>query len=771
MSSQATSLLPASAVIDRRQFLAAALVTGAVSALAGPLEAAPAPDAALDSLVARMTVAEKAGQLHMEAALSYRQAEPAVAQFNPFVPPVTPQQARAQFAEQLARIRAGGVGWIMTPMDVESMILGQKAAVQQSRLKIPVLFAADIIHSDRTVFPVPLAEAASFDPELARRTARACAVEASARGLDAAFAPMVDVGRDQRWGRVVEGAGEDVLLARLFAAARVAGFQGKLGAADSLLACVKHFAAYGAGESGLDYQGNALSERVLHEVYLPPFQAAFDAGALLVMAAFNTVDGVPATGNRHLLTEILRDQMGFGGAVISDFRSEEELIAHGQAEDGADAVRLALNAGCDVGMVSGLFPLHIPALVAQGAISLATLDRAVGRVLRVKQAAGLFADPFRRLDPARSRRPAPPAHRELAREAAIKSIVLLRNEGGLLPLRAGQRIALVGPFGPDVDNCHGPWSTFTPDAPPVSLEQGLRAALPDPALLTVVPGCAIDAALPGGIEAARAAAQNADVVILALGESQRMSGESSSRVDIVIPPAQQALAEAMAATGKPLVVVLRHGRALALKGAVREAPALLAGWFLGTETGHALAAVLLGQVSPSGRLPVTFPQATGQEPYYYARESSGRPASGAPDELFKSHFIGLSDAPLYPFGHGLTYGDVRYGPVQAARAGEGVVVSASVTNAGSRAVEEVAQCYLHDVASEVVQPVQKLVAFEKLALAPGETRTVRFAITPAMLAHLDQACRVVAGSGAFDFWIAPAARTGTPAHIDVGRPA
>lgn len=753
-------------MMNRRAFVISALVGGYLATIAGPADAAIAANGKIGDLLARMTVAEKAGQLHMEAALSGRRADPAVAMFNPFLGPTTPAQAKAQFEEQLARIRAGGVGSLMTPMDVESLLLAQRAAVDQSRLGIPLLIAADIIHSDRTVFPVPLAEAASFDPELARRTARACAMEATARGLDVTFAPMVDIGRDQRWGRVVEGSGEDVLLAMRFAAARVLGFQGDIGTATSMLACVKHFVAYGAPESGLDYQGTSLSDRVLAEVYMAPFKAAFDAGAVLAMASFNTVDGVPATGNRRLLTDLLRGRLGFTGAVLSDFEGEKELVAHGQAEDERDAVRLALSAGCDVGMVSGLFPKYIPELVASGRISMDVLDKAVRRVLHVKQIAGLFDQPFRRLDVRRSRRPAPVAHHALAREAAVKSIVLLRNDGNLLPLKkAGQRIALIGPFGADVANIHGPWSTFTPDRPPVSLAAGLREAMDDPSMLQVVEGCGIEAEIPGGIDAATAAAASADVVILAVGESQEMSGESSSRDAIVVPAPQVALATALARTGKPVVVVLRNGRALALNGAIRDAPALVVSWFLGTENGHALADILFGQAAPSARLPVTFPRSSGQEPFYYAREISGRPAGKDELERFKSHFLGLPDSPLYPFGHGLTYGDISYGPTTITKGPDGFIATVEVSNAGRMDAVETVQLYVHQIASYVVQPRRKMIDFRKVTIAAGRTEVVRFIFGVDHLTHLGQDMQPVAGTGDFLVWLAGSATTGVPVRF------
>ncbi len=757
--------------IDRRRFLMAAAAAGMVAALAGEAEAEPTSDVVLDDLVGRMTLQEKAGQLHMEGALSPRMGEPDFAKMNPFFPPTTEAAAKAAYAAQLERVRAGNIGTLMTPMDLDSVTTMQRTAVDRSRLKIPLMFGTDIIHGRLTVFPVPVAEAASFEPELARRTARACAIEATASGLDLTFAPMVDIARDQRWGRVVEGAGEDVLLGRLFAAARVRGFQGdRRGGADSLLACPKHFAAYGAAESGLDYAGNSISERMLHEVYLPPFKAAFDAGAILTMASFNTIDGVPSTGNRHLLTDILRGELGFQGAVISDYESEKELVNHGFAADDRDAARLALEAGCDIGMVSGIFPRYLPGLVRSGALQMEVLDRAVRRVLFVKKEAGLFEDPFRRIDKRRYAVPAPAAHRALAREAAHKSVVLLKNEGDLLPLpKTGQRVALIGPFGADQANLDGPWSPLVPERPAIPLAAGIQAAMADPALLTVVAGSGADAPIPGGVEAAVAAAQAADVVILAIGETTEMSGESASRTDIIIPGAQQALAEAVAATAKPMIVVLRNGRALALTGAVRDARAILVGWFLGTETGPALADILFGDASPSGRLPMTWPIATGQEPYYYARESSGRAAERGSTAKFKSHFLGMADAPLYPFGHGLSYAPVAYGPTRCSTPNltfsGALTVTANVSNLGKRPVEEVVQLYVHDRVASIVQPVRRLIAFRKIVLAPGETHSIDFPLTAADLRHLGHDLRPSVEKSDFDVWIAPSAAAGEPARF------
>ncbi len=758
--------------LDRRRFLISSAIVGAVTALASsPVLASIAGSDKIEQLLKRMTLEEKAGQLHLEPVLSTRMADSDFAKQNPWMPPTTLEKTLAEIKIQLDKVRKGNIGMLTTPMDLDSLINAQKVAVNESRLGIPLMFGADLIHGFRTVFPVPIAEAASFEPELARRTARAVAVEGSAAGHDMTYAPMVDIARDQRWGRVVEGAGEDVLLGSLFAAARVRGFQGdKLGDSDSMLAVVKHFAAYGAAESGLDYAGAPITERILREVYLPPFQAAFDAGAILTMASFNTIDGVPASGNHYLLSTILRDEMGFKGAVMSDYESERELVAHGFASDDRDAARLALSAGCDIGMVSGIFPKYLPELVRSGELNEALVDEAVRRVLYVKQQAGLFDDPFIRLNKARYQAPLPKAHRELARESAVKSIVMLKNEQALLPLpKSGKKIALIGPFGADTQNLNGAWSPFSAEAPSVPLDVAFRQALSDPGLLHVVAGSDIEAPIAGGIEAAVNAAKTADVVVLALGESEKMTGESTSRTNIRLPEAQMALAEAVAAIGKPVVVLLRNGRALALEGAVRDAPSILLTWYLGTEMGNAVADVVFGDVSPSGRLPMSFPIASGQQPYYYARENSGRPALNGSTGMFKSHFTGIPDEALYAFGHGLSYGEVSYGETLCSadtlsKTGQ-ITVSTQITNQGNRAVEEVVQLYIHDRTASVVQPRRKLVDFRKVRLAAGETLTLSFPLGADKLGFIDQHGKPMLESGVFDVWLAPSASAGQGARF------
>jgi beta-glucosidase len=651
----------------------------------------------------------------------------------------------------------------------------QTAAAKESRMKIPLIFAADIIHGHRTIFPVPLAEVASFEPDLARRTAEAAAFEASGAGIDWTFSPMVDVARDQRWGRGVEGGGEDPYLGSLFAAARVRGFQGAdLKSNEHLLSCIKHFAAYGAAESGLDYNVVDISDRRLREVYLKTYKAGFDAGALSAMASFNEINGVPSTGNHWLMTDLLRGEWGFQGFVVSDYTGDEEMIAAGYAKDGRDAARLAFLAGVDMSMQSGLYRQHLPSLVRSGEVPQAKLDESVRRVLALKAMLGLFDDPFRRIDLKReAARSMLPQTRALAREAGRKAIVLLKNEGDLLPLpRSGKRIALIGPFAAGAHDLVGPWVVYGDDAKAVDLATGVRGAVANPASIVVAQGSGVEQPLRGGIEQAVAAARQADVVILAIGEDAGMSGEAQSRTEIVVPAPQQQLAEAVAATGKPIVVVLKHGRALALEGAIANAQAILATWFLGTETGNAIADVLFGAYSPSARLPASFPLRSGQEPYYYAHKATGRPNPPGELQPYKAHFRGIPNAALYPFGHGLTYGRIDYSdftqsaptlPMNGA-----IEVAATITNRGSRAAEEVVQLYIHDRVASITQPVRELKAFRKVALAPGQSEVVRFTLRAADLSFIGPNGRWITQTGAFDVWIAPSAESdGVHGSFDV----
>jgi beta-glucosidase len=508
-----------------------------------------------------------------------------------------------------------------------------------------------------------------------------------------------------------------------------------------------------------------VSQARLREVYLPPYKAGFDAGALSAMASFNEINGVPSTGNRWLMTDLLRGEWGFEGFVVSDYTGDEEMIAHGFAKDGRDAARLALLAGVDMSMQSGLYRMHLPGLVRSGDVPEAVLNQSVRRVLAAKAMLGLFDDPFRRIDEKRERsRSMLPVTRALARESGRKSIVLLKNDGDLLPLpRSGKTIALIGPFASGQHDLIGPWCVYGDDAKAVDLVTGVRAALADKAALLVVEGSKSEDPIAGGIEQAVEAARRADIVILAIGESQNMSGEAQSRTEIIVPEPQQRLAEAVTAVGKPTVVVLKNGRALALHGAVADAPAILVTWFLGTETGHAIADVLFGAYSPSGRLPASFPRASGQEPYYYAHKTTGRPNPPGPLEPYKAHYRGVPNSALYPFGHGLTYGKIEYGGLALSSPalmmnGE-IAIAARITNRGSRAAEEVVQLYIHDRTASVTRPIRELKAFRKVALAPGQSETVRFTLRASDLAFYGPGNKPVVEPGMFDVWIAPSAES------------
>ena len=765
-----TDTLPQS---SRRTVLTAAAVLATMGAgiLAAPRVAMAQQEAhrsRVEDLIARMTLVEKAGQLNLLG-------DPF--RFRPMN--VNPLDGQGDPARITQMIRDGHVGNLFNGVGAEAGRRIQKIAVEESRLGIPLLFAADIIHGLKTVFPVPLAEASAFDMDLARRTARAAALEGAASGIHQTYAPMVDVARDQRWGRGVEGAGEDVWLNELLAVARVQGFQGERGLADrdALLATPKHFAAYSAGVAGMDYNTTDMSEATLRGVFLPPFKAAFDAGALSVMTAFNDLNGVPASGSAYLMTEILRDEWDFPGFVVSDYTADQELIAHGYAADGRDAARIALMAGMDMSMMSGLFLDHIPDLVEKGEVPMARVDQAVRRVLMTKAALGLFDDPYRGCDPERERLVvSSQEHRDLAREAGVKSIVLLKNEGDLLPLKtAGQKIALIGPFADDVDNIFGPWTIWGDESRRISLEAGFRAALADANDLTVVKGSDVEAALPGGIEAAVKAAEAADVVVLAIGESTRMSGEAQSRTEIDVPAPQRALAEAVAAAGKPVVVLLRNGRAMELSGAVKNAEAIVVTWFLGGEMGHAVADIVFGKASPSGRLPISFPHRSGQQPYSYDHKVTGRPANNSLEtQEYVARYRETTNTALYPFGHGLTYGAVTYGPVTPAQAsldwdGE-VTLSVEVTNTGGRAVEETVQLYIHDKVASLTQPGRRLRDFRKIQLTAGETQTVSFTITRERLEFAGPDGRPTVEHGAFDVWLTSSAQSGEPTSL-ILRPA
>lgn len=734
---------------------------GALAGFALAPRAAFAESDRIEGLIARMTLAEKAGQLSC-----FGDA------IRPPRVPFNPNAVSSSAAAQIADIRAGKIGMLFNGIGYAGARRAQQAAVEESRLKIPLVFAGDVIHGLATVFPIPIAEAGSFDTDLAERTARAAALESTALGIHWTFAPMVDIARDERWGRVSEGSGEDTYLGQQMAAARVRGFQGNdLTDPTCVAACPKHFAAYGAVEAGMEYNTVDISMETLREVHLPPFKSAFDAGAATTMSAFNDLNGVPASGNHWLLTELLRNEWHFRGLVVSDYTADEELIAHGYAADERDAAKKAFTAGVDMSMQSGLYNKWLPDLVEKGEVPEAEVDAAVRRVLMLKQQLGLFDNPYRSISAkAEKTQVAMPATRRLSREAGGKSIVLLRNEGKLLPLsKAPGRIALIGPFGDDRANLAGPWAFMADDTIGVDIASGIRARLADPTVLTVVKGSDVNKPLPGGIAAAVAAAKAADLVILAIGESQDMSGEAESRVAIIVPEPQQALAEAVAATGKPVIVLLKHGRALALAGAVRDAQAILACWFLGSETGNAIADVLFGAVNPSAKLSVSFPVYSGQEPYFYDHRPTGRPAPPTGDQAYKARYRETKNEALYPFGHGLTYSDIVLSELElpATLAWNGALeVSALLTNRGEVSGTEVVQLYVRDPVASRTRPVRQLKGFKRIALAPGQSQRISFTLTRSDLLFWGDGGWTVE-PGSFDLWMATSSANGLPGTFDL----
>ncbi len=731
--------------IDRRELLKggaalAGLSLGAMPALARTDRVA--------ALIAAMTVEEKAGQLSGFS----DQIRPTGKPFNPNLPTTGAN-------EQLARIARGEVGMLFNGVGVAGAREAQRAAVEGTRMKIPLIFAADVIHGLRTAYPLPIAEACAFDPDLAERTARAAALESTALGVHWTFAPMVDVARDQRWGRVAEGSGEDPYLGSVLGVARVRGFQGdSLRDPTRVAACAKHFAAYGAVSGGQDYNYTQISPSTLHDVHLAPFKACVDAGVATLMSAFNDIDGVPASGNHWLMTDLLRGDWRFGGMVVGDYTADEELIAHGYAADARDAAKKAFMAGMDMAMQSNLFNLWLPELVRAGEVPMERLDEAVGRVLRLKEAVGLLDDPYRSVDVRAERRSvSTPAMLGLSREAGARSIVLLKNDGDVLPLKRSQTVALIGPFGEDRDNVVGTWAFMSDQTLNVSIRQGLEA---QGFTVNAEKGSEVEAPIDGGIAAAVAAARRSDVVLLAIGETQDMSGEAQSRTSITVPAAQMALAEAMAATGKPVVVLLRHGRALALEGAVKGAPAILATWFLGSAAGHAIADVLTGRVNPSAKLSVSFPNESGQEPFFYNHPRTGRPAPETGDQAYKSRYRTTKNEALYPFGHGLSYSTFRLDGIEVPdRMGDRMTVRATVTNTGRTAGAEVVQLYVHDVVASRVQPVRLLKGFERVELAPGRSRRVEMTLTREDLRFWGDG-RFVVEPGEFDLWIATSSVNG-----------
>jgi len=656
--------------------------------------------------------------------------------------------------EELERVRAGRVGSYLHVAGAEPLAKLQKVAVEESRLKIPLLFAMDVVHGYRTIFPVPIAMASTWKPESLEAAARVAAVEATSAGLHWTFAPMIDIARDPRWGRIVEGAGEDPYLGARLAVAQVRGYQGDdLARADTLMATAKHFGAYGAAIGGRDYNSADISERALKEVYLPPFYAAAKSGAASFMTAFNDIGGVPTTANEALVRGLLRDRWDYQGLMVSDWNAIAELLAHGVAENRAQAAMLALRASVDMDMVSGVYEQDLQHALAAHPELMKLLDEAVRRILRAKEALGLFERPMQYHDARREQRSLlTPAHRELARRIARESIVLLKNDGGLLPLRPERlrKLAVVGALADDGLSMLGSWRAQGRAEDVVTILEGFRRALPKGVEVVFAPGADPRSEDLAQIDAAVRAVESADATVLVIGEHFDLSGEARSRSDIGLPKSQLELAQRVLATGKPVVVVLANGRPLAMPWLVEHAPAILETWMLGVEAGPAIADVVLGKYSPGGKLPAAFPRATGTVPFYYAANPTGRPAD--PD-LSKdtARYMDQPITPLFPFGHGLSYTTFEYSDLHIDRervaADESVTIGITVRNSGAVVGDEVVQLYVRDPVASVARPVKELRGFKRVTLLPGEAVRIRFQLDPKQLAlyGLDGRWRVEPG--------------------------
>ncbi|MBA2503315.1 MAG: glycoside hydrolase family 3 C-terminal domain-containing protein [Pyrinomonadaceae bacterium] len=704
----------------------------------------------INALIARMTVEEKLGQLQQldgDVDGSFR-------------------------AEHPDLVRRGLLGSFLNVRGAKRVNELQRIAMNESRLKIPVLFGYDVIHGYRTIFPVPLGEASSWSPADAERAARIAAREASAAGVRWTFAPMVDIARDPRWGRIVEGAGEDPYFGSVMARARVRGFQGAdYGDPTRVVACAKHYVAYGAAEAGRDYNTTDMSETTLREIYLPPFKAAVDAGVGTFMSAFNDLNGVPTSANPFTLTEILRNEWKFDGFVVSDYESVKELMNHRLADTEAAAAREALNAGVDIEMVSRLYNKHGAQLLRENKLSMNTIDEAVRRVLRVKFRLGLFENPY--VDEAReateilSRE-----HLRAAREVATRSMVLLKNEREVLPLAKTLRsIAVIGALANDQKNLIGSWSADALGKTDnvITLLAGIKAKVGAETKINYAKGCEIACDNVDGFAEAVRAASESDVAIIAIGESAEMSGEAASRSSLDLPGRQLDLVKAVQATGKPTVIVLMNGRPLTINWIAENSSAILETWFAGTEAGNAIADVLFGDINPGGKLPVTFPRHVGQIPLYYNHKSTGRPPDAK--NKYTSKYLDVDVTPLFPFGHGLSYTQFRLANLQLSaqriRPDGRLTASVEVENTGRRAGDEVVQLYIRDVAASVTRPVRELKGFERISLRPGERRRVTFTLTPESLGFYDREMRFRVEPGAFKVFIGTSSVGGLEGDFEV----
>jgi beta-glucosidase len=706
----------------------------------------------LTSLLNEMTLDEKIAQL-MQLATPFYEGSKDEGQ-------ITGPLASMNVSEQTVSSSGSVLG---ASGGAKEAIRIQDAHLKKNRLGIPLLFMADVIHGYKTIFPVPLAIGCSWDLDLAQQSAEIAAKESAAAGVHVTFAPMVDLVRDPRWGRVMESTGEDPFLNSEFAKVFVRGFQGQdlKNNTDSVAACVKHFAAYGAPEGGRDYNTVNMSERQLRESYLPAYKAALDEGCEMVMTAFNTVDGIPATGNVKLMRDLLRDEWGFDGILISDWGAVKEMIPHGVAEDEAEAALKAIQAGVDIEMMTSCYIDHLKELVMNGKVDEALIDEAVLRILTLKDKLGLFENPYRGADEALEKELImSEKHRNAARELAVKSSVLLKNNQ-VLPIHQEQKIAVIGPFAQSSDVL-GPWSFLGSKEKAVQLVDGIKAKI-DPSLLLTAKGCDIETGSEEQMNEALKTAEAADLIVLALGEDSEMSGEAGCRADIRLPEVQLELAARMKQLGKPIVAVLFNGRPLDLHGIWDEADAILEAWYPGTEAGNAIADILFGDANPSGKLTMSFPYSVGQVPVYYNHFNTGRP-QGAPDaqERYVSQYVDIPNEPLLPFGFGLSYTTFAYTDVKLSdtnmSASKPMTVSVEVENTGKMAGEEIVQLYVRDIAGEIVRPMKELKGFKKVALEAGEKATVEFEITEDQLRYYHADLTFKSDPGKFIAFVGPNSR-------------
>jgi len=702
----------------------------------------------VNALLARMTLAEKLGQLQQ-----------------------LDGEANGNFRpEHLDLARKGLLGSTLNVRGVAKTNQLQRVAMTESRLKIPLLFGFDVIHGYRTIFPIPVGEAASWDPMLAERSAAVAAQEANNAGLHWTFAPMLDIARDARWGRITEGAGEDPFLGAAFAAARVRGFQGSdYSAPDRVLACAKHWVAYGAAEGGRDYDTTDLSENVLRGIYFPPFKAAVDAGVGTFMSSFNAINGVPASANAFTLTKVLRQEWKFDGFVVSDYTSVRELINHGVAANEEQAAAAALNAGVDMEMVSRSYNQFGPQLIEQRKLTMATVDEAVRRILRIKYRLGLFDKPY--ADEAReSGSLLRPDSLRLARDAAARSMVLLKNERGVLPLEKNVKsIAVIGPLADDRRAPLGPWNGDGREENTVTMLAGIKASVPAETKVGYAKGCDIKGDSDAGFTEAVALAKESDVALVFVGESDEMGGEAASRSSLDLPGRQMDLVKAIQTSGKPTVVVLVNSRPLTIGWIVDNVPSILVAWMGGSQAGNAIADVVFGDVNPSGKLPVTFPRTVGQVPIYYNHLNTGRP----PEEQnkYSSKYLDVPWTPQFPFGFGLSYTTFKLSNLQVSapriRATDKLTVSVDVENSGQRVGDEVVQLYIRDVVASMSRPVKELKGFQRVTLRPGEKRRVEFTLSHDHLAFWNREMRFVVEPGEFRVMVGSNSRDVIEAKFEV----